>query len=100
MEKREQHRSVMRKDRVQGTVERVFKDQMDNLQKRRTENAFANQSGLEELHNRGLDIAEDYNCRVKNWERSTPKALKCPSFKEPDLKPRLVHTPDKSVRSA
>jgi hypothetical protein len=97
-EKREEHRSVMRKFTVEGKVERRFKTQMDNLQKKRTDNAFANQSGLDELHNRGLDIAEDYNCRVKNWERSTPRALKCPSFKDPDVKPRPVKTPDKPVR--
>jgi hypothetical protein len=99
LEKRDEHRHVLRKERINGTVERKFKGQMDMLHKRRTDNAFANQSGLDELHNRGLDITEDYNCKVKNWERATPRALKCPSFKEPDLKPRLVKTPDKPVRA-
>jgi hypothetical protein len=100
MEKREEHNHVMRKDRYAGVAERKFKDQMDTLHKRRTENAFANQSGLDELHNRGLDITEDYNCKVKNWERSTPRALRCPSYKDPDVKPRLVKTPEKPVRAS
>lgn len=95
--KREEYEAVKRKEGTQERVEKTFNDTMAKCTEKRVQGAFKNQTGLDELHNRTLDISEDYNCKVKNWDRSTPRAIRCPRFVDPPLAITGPHTPDLPV---
>lgn len=86
--KREHHAAVMRQFRATQGADQQFADHIGECAKRREAKAFQNQDGLENMHERAKDIAEEYNVGVKNWDRSVPRARPSPRSPAPKAAPK------------